>query len=82
MKQRKFEDAKAVTQRRRNNTMIKRKRTNRQTMIYKTLLRKTNDRAKRIPLKTGDELRCSGSVSSSCSKCDTHYAANPVISHE
>ena len=35
MKQRKFEDAKAVTQRRRNNTMIKRKRTNRQTMIYK-----------------------------------------------
>jgi hypothetical protein len=32
---------------------------------------KTKDRVTRTPLKTGDELRCSGRVSSSCSTSDT-----------
>jgi hypothetical protein len=43
------------------------------------------DRGTRTSLKTGGELRCSGSVSSSCSTSDTHrvnLATNPVISHE
>jgi hypothetical protein len=31
---------------------------------------KTKDRVTRTPLKTGDELRCSGRVSSSCSTSD------------
>ena len=33
---------------------------------------KTKDRVTRTPLKTGDEFRCSGRVSSSCSTSDTH----------
>jgi hypothetical protein len=32
---------------------------------------KTKDRVTRTPLKTGDEFRCSGRVSSSCSTSDT-----------
>ena len=46
---------------------------------------KTKDRVRRNPLKTGGVLRCSGSVSSSCSTCDTrrvNLVTNPVISHE
>ncbi len=31
---------------------------------------KAKDRVTRTPLKTGDELRCSGSVNSSCSTSD------------
>jgi hypothetical protein len=43
---------------------------------------KTKDRA---TLKTGDELRCSKGLSSSCSACGTRrdtLVTNPVISHE
>jgi hypothetical protein len=46
---------------------------------------KTKDRATRTPLKTEDDLGCSGRVSSSCSTCGTRrviIAANPVISPE
>ena len=46
---------------------------------------KTKDRVTRTPLNTGDELMCSGRVSSSCSTSDTHrvnLVTNPVISHE
>ena len=46
---------------------------------------KTKDRVKRTPLKTGGELRCPGSVGSSCPTSDTrrgHLVTNPVISHE
>ena len=42
-------------------------------------------RVTRTPLKTGDELRCSERVSSSCSTSGTlrvNLATNPVISHE
>ena len=35
-------------------------------------MQKTKDRRTRTPLKTGDELRCPGRVSSSCSNSDTH----------
>ena len=45
----------------------------------------TKDRVTRTPLITGDELRCSGKVSSSCSTSGTRrgtLVANPVISHE
>jgi hypothetical protein len=45
----------------------------------------TKDRVTRTPLKTGDELRCSGRVSSSCSTSCTrlvNLVTNPVISHE
>ena len=46
---------------------------------------KTKDRVTRTPLKTGGELRCSRSVSSSCSTSDTrrvNLVTNSVISHE
>ena len=46
---------------------------------------KTKDRVTRNPLKTGDVLRCSESVSSSCFTSDTrrvNLVTNPLISHE
>ena len=46
---------------------------------------KTKDRVTRTPLKTGNELRCSEKVSSSCSTSDTrrvNLVTTPVISHE
>ena len=46
---------------------------------------KTKDQATRTPLKTGDELRCTGRVSSSCSTSVTrcvNLVTKPVISHE
>ena len=46
---------------------------------------KTKDRATRIPLMIGDELRCSGIVCSSRSTsgtCRVNLVTNPVISHE
>ena len=46
---------------------------------------KTKDRVTRTPLKTGDELRSSGRVSSSCSTSGTRRVnlfTNPVISRE
>ena len=61
--------------RRTNNTMAKRKRTN----IH------TKDRVTWTPLKNGGELGCSGRVSSSCSTsgtCHVNLVTNPVISHE
>jgi hypothetical protein len=58
-----------------------------QTMNYKKLTHKTNDcRAKRTPLKTRGELKCSESISRSCSTCGirrvtfvTYYL---MMSHE
>ena len=58
--------------------MTKRKRTKEQTMFYK-------HRVTQISLKTKNELRCSGRVSSSCSTSETRCVnpvTNPVISHE
>ena len=46
---------------------------------------KAKNRVTRNPLKTGDELRCSGKVSSSCSTSDTrrvNLVTNQVTSHE
>ena len=46
---------------------------------------KAKDRITRTPLKTGDELRCSGRVSSSCFTSGNrriNLVTNPVISHE
>jgi hypothetical protein len=46
---------------------------------------KIKDRVTRTPLKTGDEFRCSGRVSSSCSTSGTHrvnLVTNLVISRE
>jgi len=46
---------------------------------------KTKDHVTRTPLKTGDELRYSGRVSSSCSTsgtCRVNLVTNPVISRE
>jgi hypothetical protein len=46
---------------------------------------KAKDRVTRTPVKTGDELRCSGRVSSSCSTSDTrrvNLVTNPVISRK
>ena len=46
---------------------------------------KTKDRVTRTPLKTGDELRCSGRVNSSCSTSDTrrvNLVTNTMINHE
>ena len=39
---------------------------------------KTKDRATRTPLKTGGELMCSGSVSSSCSTCGTRHSCHTL----
>jgi hypothetical protein len=46
---------------------------------------KTKDRVTRVPLKTRDELMCSGRVGSSCSTSGTRRVTlfpNPVISHK
>jgi hypothetical protein len=46
---------------------------------------KTKDPVTRTPIKTGDELRCSGRVSSYCfTRCTrrVNLVTNPVISHE
>jgi hypothetical protein len=46
---------------------------------------KTHYRVTGTPLKTGDELMCSGKVSSSCSTSDTcrvYLVTSAVISHE
>jgi len=64
--------------------MAKRKSTKGQTTSTKHT-HKTKDRVTRIPLKTRDELRCSGRVSSYCSTSGTrrvNLVTNPVISHE
>jgi len=47
-------------------------------------IHKTKDRLTRIPLKIGGEIRCSGSVGSSCSSSGTHRInlVNPMISRE
>jgi hypothetical protein len=59
------------------------KRTKGQIKIYKTLqIYKTKDRASRTPLKTVDEVKRSGSLSSSCSTSGTRrvtLVANPII---
>ena len=65
------------------------KRTKGHTTMYKTLStthfsfmrQKTKDRVTRAPLKTGNELRCSGRVSSSCSTC-VNLVTTPLKSHE
>jgi hypothetical protein len=44
--------------------MVKRKRTNND---LRNITHKTKDRVTRTPLKTRDDLMCSGKVSSSCS---------------
>ena len=49
------------------------------------ITQKTKDRTTGTPLKTGNELLCSGRAGSSCSTCVTGrvtLVANPVISHE
>ena len=70
--------------RRTDNTMAKEKvQKDKQRSTKHTY--KTKDRVTRTPLKTGDELRCSGRVSSSCSTSGTRRAnlvTNPVISRE
>ena len=83
-----FEDTKEairiVCRRRTDNTMAKRKvQKDKQRSAKYTY--KTKDRVTRTPLKTGDELRSSGRVSSSCSTSDTRHVnlvTNPVICHE
>jgi hypothetical protein len=60
-----------------DNIKAKRKRRNNDLQI---ITQKTKDKATRIPLKTGGELRCSRRVSSSCSTCDTCHVT--VERHE
>ena len=64
-----------------NDRQKKDKRTNN---YLQNTAQKTKDRATRTPIKTGDELRYSGRVSSSCSTTVTHGVTldtNTVISH-
>ena len=52
---------------------------------YTNITHKTKDRVTRTPLKTGDEIRCSGMESSSCSTSGAGrvtLVTNLVISHE
>ena len=61
--------------------MVKGKRTNNDLQK----IHKTKDRVTRTQIKTRDEVRCSGRVSSSCSTSGTrcvNLVTNPVISHE
>jgi hypothetical protein len=58
------------------------KRTNND--LQQNITQKIKDRATQTPQKTGDEIRCSGRVSSSCSTCGTRrvtLVTSPVISH-
>jgi hypothetical protein len=53
--------------------------------ILEHICNKTKDRVTCTSLKTRGELRCSGTVSSSCSTSGTRHVnlvTNPVISHE
>ena len=59
-----------ANQRGTDNTMAKRIKTKGQTTSSYTK-HKTKDRITGTPLKTGDELICSGRLSSSCSISDT-----------
>jgi len=64
----KFQDTKGETEvanQRTNNTMVKRKRTKGQTMIYNTQHRKLKSNANTV--KSGDDNMCSGKVRSSFS---------------
>jgi hypothetical protein len=74
----------SVYRRRTDNTMAKRKvQKDKQQSTKHTY--KTKDRVTRTPLRPGDDLRCSGRVSSSCSTSDTrdvNLVTNLVISHE
>ena len=74
----------SVYRRRTDTTMAKRKvQKDKQRSTKYTY--KTKDRVTRTPLKTGDELRSSGRVSSSCSTSGTrrvNLVTHPVISHE
>jgi len=66
--------------RRTDNTMAKRKRTNNDLQNIHI-----KDRVTRNPLKTGGKLRWPGRVGSSCSTSGTHrvnLVTKPVISHE
>jgi hypothetical protein len=50
----------------------------------KNIIQKNKDRVIRTPLKTEGELRCSGTVNSSCSTsgtCRVNLVTNSVISH-
>ena len=64
--------------------MVKRKKYERTNNELQNTTHKRKDRVARTPLKLGDELRCSGRVSSSFSTSGTRRAnlvLNPVISH-
>jgi hypothetical protein len=66
-----FEDTKGAI---RIGTSKKDRQHNAQTTIYKTLRRKQKIEQHETPLKTGDELRCSGRFSSSYSTSDIRRA--------
>ena len=55
-----------------DNTIDKGKRTNRTNNDLKNTTQKSKHRATRTPLKTGNIIRCSGRVSSSCLTNDNH----------
>jgi len=64
--------------------MVKRKRTEGQTTIYKTT-HKTKYGVTQTPLITRGELGCSGSACSSCFTSATrpvNLVTNPVLGHE
>ena len=54
------------------NTMAKKKNDRGTINDLQNTTYKTKDLVTRTPLKTGDELRCFGRLSSSCSTCGTH----------
>jgi len=74
----------AVNRRKTDNTMANRTGTKGQTTIYK-IYTENYKSSNTNPTKTGDELMCSGTVSSSCSTRGTRHVTlviNPVISHK
>ena len=64
-----------------DNIMHKRKPENN----LQSTIQETQDRETRTPLKTGDDIRCTGRVSSSCSTSTTRHVTlgtHPVLVHD
>jgi hypothetical protein len=81
-KQKKTKKTKKIKQRNTNKNKKERQLNGQkkgQPTIYKNTTQKTKDRAKRTPLKTGGELRCSGRISSVCSTSYTHRVTQKII---
>jgi hypothetical protein len=61
-----------------DDAVVKRKKDKRKKNYLQNITQKTKDRATHIPPKTGEEFRCFGRVSSSCSISNHYESSNEV----